>query len=257
MDRVRTLIVDDEAPARAKMRRLLAADAGIEVLGEAAGGAEAVELIVGLRPDLVFLDVQMPRLDGFGVIDALAGEALPHIVFATAFDEYAVRAFEVHAVDYLLKPFDAARFQQALDRARSRIRAAPSERDDDDTRRVRLAMDDARPAARPLDRLLVRTANGSGRLVTLREVDWFEAEENYVRLHHGAASYLVRGTLAALEARLDPALFVRVHRSHIVNLDAVRELHPWSHGDWRIELRGGRQLTLSRRYRGRLPGLSG
>lgn len=253
MDRIRVVIVDDEPPALAKMRRLLKSDAGVEVVAEAASGPEAVERIAALQPDLVFLDVQMPGMDGFAVIDALAGETLPHIVFATAFDEYAVRAFGVHAVDYLLKPFDAARLREALERARQRIAGAAGTADDERFRRVAR---DARPAGRPLSRLLVRTSGGTARLLPLHEVDWIEAEENYVRLHSGADSFLVRGTLTALEERLDPERFVRAHRSHIVNLEAIRELHPWSHGDWKIVLHTGRELMLSRRFRDRLPELS-
>lgn len=253
MHRIRVIIVDDEPPARAKMRRLLARDTEVEIVGEAASGADAVEAIVALRPDLVFLDVQMPGMDGFAVIETLAGEVLPHIIFATAFDEYAVRAFDVHAVDYLLKPFDESRFQQALERAKARLHSKPSA---GFAQEVQRAIADARPTARPIDRLLVRKANGSARLVPLRDVEFFEVEENYVRVHLPTESYIVRGTLTGLEQRLDPARFARIHRSHIVNLDAVKELHPWSHGDWRIVLRSGRELTLSRRYRARLPELS-
>jgi two-component system, LytTR family, response regulator len=212
-----------------------------------------VERIVALQPDVAFLDVQMPGMDGFQVIDALAGEALPAVVFATAFDEYAVRAFQVHAVDYLLKPFDATRLRQALERARQRIASSGAAEEGE---RVRRAVREASPATRPLTRLLVRTPNGAARLLPVGDVDWMEAEENYVRLHAGGESYLVRGTLTSLEERLDAERFVRVHRSHIVNLESIRELHPWSHGDWRIVLHSGRELMLSRRFRDRLPELS-
>jgi two-component system LytT family response regulator len=253
MEPVRVLIADDEPPARAKVRRFLAADPEVEVVGEAGSGPEAVDAIHRLRPDLVFLDIQMPGADGFGVLAALRPGTLPHVVFVTAYDEYALRAFDVHAVDYLLKPFDADRFRTALARAKERVRARPPA--DDLEQRIRRALADARPAAY-LDRVLVRTGS---RAVFLRtdEVDWLEAEENYVRLHAGAESYLVRGTLAGLEERLDPAKFIRVHRSHIVNLGSIRELHPWSHGDWMIVLRDGRELMLSRRYRDRIPELAG
>lgn len=253
MDVIRVVIADDEPPALAKMRRLLDAEPDVKLVGEASSGAEAVECIAELRPDVAFLDVQMPGLDGFQVVDALAGEVLPEIVFATAFDEYAVRAFEVHAVDYLLKPFEAARLRQALERVRQRVRAAGgAERSD----RIRQAVRQAQATRRPLIRLLVRTATGAARLLRLDDVTWIQAEENYVRLHVGAESYLVRGTLASLEERLDADRFVRVHRSHIVNLEAIRELQPWSHGDWRIILHDGRELMLSRRYRDRLPELA-
>jgi two-component system, LytTR family, response regulator len=251
---VRVLIADDEPPARAKVRRFLSADPEVEVVGEAGSGPEAVEAIQRLRPDLVFLDIQMPGADGFGVLAALEAGTLPHVVFVTAYDEYALRAFEVHAVDYLLKPFDADRFRTALDRAKERVRARPPA--DDLEGRIRRALAEARTPPAYLDRVLVRTGS---RAVFLRtdEIDWLEAEENYVRLHAGRESYLVRGTLAGLEERLDPAKFIRVHRSHIVNLASIRELHPWSHGDWMIVLRDGRELMLSRRYRDRLPELAG
>lgn len=256
MEPVRVLIADDEPPARAKVRRFLAADPEVDVVGEAGSGPEAVEAIRRLRPELLFLDIQMPGADGFGVLAALEGEALPHVVFVTAYDAYALRAFEVHAVDYLLKPFDADRFRTALVRAKERVRArVPA--DDDLEQRIRRVLAEARPApAAYLDRVLVRTG---GRAVFVRtdEVDWLEAEENYVRLHAGTESYLVRGTLAGLEERLDPAKFIRVHRSHVVNLGSIRELHPWSHGDWMIVLRDGRELMLSRRYRDRIPELAG
>jgi two-component system LytT family response regulator len=253
---VRVLIADDERPARAKLRRFLAADPQVELAGEAASGTEAVEMIERLRPDLVFLDIQMPGADGFGVLQAIGPAALPHVVFVTAYDEYALRAFEVHAVDYLLKPFDADRFRTALARAKERVRGRTPAGDEALDARIRRVLAEARPAPAYLERVLVRTG---ARAVFLRvdEIDWLEAEENYVRLHAGRESYLVRGTLAGLEERLDPARFVRVHRSHMVSLAAIRELHPWSHGDWMIVLRDGRELMLSRRYRDRIPELAG
>jgi two-component system LytT family response regulator len=253
---VRVLIADDEPPARAKLRRLLDADPEVAVVGEAASGTEAVEMIERLRPELVFLDIQMPGADGFGVLQAIDPAVMPHVVFVTAYDEYALRAFEVHAVDYLLKPFDADRLRTALTRAKERVRARPVAGGDGLDERIRRVLAEARPAPAYLERVLVRTGT---RAVFLRtdQVDWLEAEENYVRLHAGQESYLVRGTLAGLEERLDPARFIRVHRSHIVNLASIRELHPWSHGDWMIVLRDGRELMLSRRYRDRIPELAG
>ncbi|HEU4883305.1 MAG TPA: LytTR family DNA-binding domain-containing protein [Longimicrobium sp.] len=256
MEPFRVLIADDEPPARAKLRRLLDADPESSVAGEAASGTEAVEMIERLRPDLVFLDIQMPGADGFGVLQAVDPAALPHVVFVTAYDEHALRAFEVHAVDYLLKPFDADRFRTALARAKERVRARPSAGEDGLDARIRRVLAEARPAPAYLERVLVRTGTCAVFLRT-DEVDWLEAEENYVRLHAGTESYLVRGTLAGLEERLDPARFIRVHRSHIVNLASIRELHPWSHGDWMIVLRDGRELMLSRRYRDRIPELAG
>ncbi|HEX7118234.1 MAG TPA: LytTR family DNA-binding domain-containing protein [Longimicrobiales bacterium] len=255
MDRIRVLIVDDEPPARAKVRRFLAADPEIEVVGEAGSGVEAVEAVAALAPDLVFLDVQMPGLDGFGVLDALGAGAVPDVVFVTAYDEYAVRAFEVHAVDYLLKPVGPDRFQRALGRAKARVRARRDGADDGLDRRLREVLEQVRARPAYLERLLVPDGARSV-LLDVDRIDWIEAERNYVRLHVGAASHLLRGTLAALEARLDPARFIRIHRSHIVNADRVREIHPWSHGDQLVVLRDGTELTLSRRYRDRLSRLS-
>ena len=249
MDRIRVLIVDDEPPARAKVRRFLADDPEVEIAGEAGSGAEAVEAVARLAPDVVFLDVQMPGLDGFGVVDALAGGQMPHVVFVTAYDAYAVRAFEVHAVDYLLKPFDEERFRTALERARQRIREG--RREDDEARLARW-IDTARPGPAHLQRILVRRGD-TAVLLRVDEIDWIEAADNYVRIHAGGEAHLVRGTLTGYEARLDPARFARIHRSHIVNLDRVRTLHPWSHGDWLVVLHDGTELMLSRRYRDRLP----
>jgi two-component system LytT family response regulator len=248
MDRIRVLIVDDEAPARAKLRRFLAADPEVEVVGEAGSGTEAVEAVRALAPDVVFLDIQMPGLDGFGVVAALEGEPLPQVVFVTAYDEFAVKAFEVHAVDYLLKPFGPDRFARALTRVKERVRAR---RDDGLDRRLRTVL--AAVTRRPtyLERILVPDG-GKSVLLEVSRIDWIEAEGNHVRLHVGTASHLVRATLAALEERLDPARFLRIHRSRIVNADRIREVHPWSHGDQLVALRDGTELIMSRRYRDRL-----
>jgi two-component system, LytTR family, response regulator len=247
MDRIRALIIDDEPPARAKVRRFLATDPEVEIVGEAGSGTEAVEAIERMAPDLIFLDVQMPGLDGFGVLDALDRGPLPCVVFVTAFDQYAVRAFEVHALDYLLKPFTAERFQRALARARGRVR---ERRGDDLDRRLRRALAELRPGPPPLERLLVRSGEKQI-VVDVNRIDWMEAEQNYVRLHVGATSYLVRGTLTGLEERLDRGRFIRIHRSRIINADRVREISPWSHGDQLVVLQDGTELLLSRRYRDR------
>jgi two-component system LytT family response regulator len=197
------------------------------------------------RPDLVFLDVQMPGMDGFEVLDALDPATLPAVVFVTAYDRYALKAFDVHAVDYLLKPFDRQRFASALDRARLDLRAA------DAGRRILALVADLRRERRPQQRIVVKAA---GRVFFLRpaEIDWMEAAGNYVRLHVGKKSHLVRETMKGLEDRLDPDTFVRIHRSRIVNLDRVRELQPWFHGEHLIVLTSGEQLTTSRRHSVRL-----
>lgn len=254
MSQIRVLIVDDEAPARSKVRRLLRPHADLELVGEASTGTEAIRLARETRPDLILLDVQMPAPDGLGVVRELqkAGAPVPYVVFLTAYDAYAVQAFELHAVDYLLKPFDAARFDHAVERARAAIltRAEPL-----DDRLARLI--EALRAPEPyMDRLLVRQGQKSV-LLRIADVDWIEAAQNYVILHSAGTQYMVRGTLQELEARLDPARFARVHRSRIVNLDRVQELHPWSHGDVQLVLVDGTRLMLSRRYRDRLPTLGG
>jgi two-component system LytT family response regulator len=240
---LRVLIVDDEAPARRRLARLLAAVPDVALAGEAEGGHEAVERIRALAPDLVLLDVQMPGLDGFGVVDAVGPSAMPAVVFVTAYDAHALRAFEVRALDYLLKPVAPERLREAVDRARPRAAA----------RRIADAVDadDApvgAPAAPPLRHLLVHDARGA-QLLPVDDVELARAERNYVALHTARGVFRVRGTIGTLAARLDAARFLRVNRSDVVRLDAIRELQPWSHGDYRIVLRDGTALLWSRRFR--------
>ena len=243
---LRALVVDDEAPARRRIRRLLAAEPDVAVVGECGDGASAIAAIASARPDLVFLDVQMPERDGFDVVKSIPPRQLPAILFVTAHDRYALRAFDVHAVDYLLKPFTGDRFRTALDRARERIaRHAP------DAALAGLAAE-LRQRAAYLSRVPVKTG-GRTVLVDLATVDWMEAADNYVRLHVQQREYLVRETLAALDAQLDPDLFARIHRSIIVRIDRIVELRPTSHGDAEVVLRGGARLAVSRTWRHRLP----
>jgi two-component system LytT family response regulator len=230
---VRVLIVDDEEPARRKIRRLLSGETDVEVVGEAATGAEAIEAIRRLTPDLVFLDVQIPPPNGFGIIDALGRDNAPDLIFVTAFDEHALRAFEVRALDYLLKPVTPARFREALDRARERFEQAPSSAP-------------ARP--KPLARILVRD-DTKAFLLALDRVDRIEADGNYVRLHSNGRSFTVRMAIGALAGRLDADQFLRISRSAIVRLDAIKELHPWFHGDYHVVMTDGARLTWTRRYR--------
>jgi two-component system LytT family response regulator len=240
--KLRALIVDDERVARQRIRRLLASTAGdIAVIGECGDGVAAVETIAREEPDLVFLDVQMPELDGFGVVSALDSAALPAIIFVTAFDKYALRAFDVHAIDYLLKPFTAERFRTAVLRARDRIQRRTL-----DNGLASLART-LRERPRYLTRVSVKTA-GKIVLVEVSTVDWIEAADNYVRLHVGSREYLHRETLAGLEKQLDPERFVRIHRSALVQIDRIAELHPASHGDMDVVLRHGKTLTLSRTF---------
>jgi two-component system LytT family response regulator len=232
---------------------MLAEDPEIEILEECANGEEALEAIEKHSPDLIFLDVEMPGMDGFAVIEELDAESMPAIVFVTAYDQYAVRAFEVYALDYLLKPFDRERFDKALERAKSHI---VTEKSENMSRRILDALEQIKSKPTHLERLVIKM-NGHIFFVRAEEIDWLEAEGNYVRLHTGKESYLLRDTISALESQLDPKRFVRVHRSAIVNIDRIQELQPWFHGEYRIILREGVQLTLSRSYKEKLHELLG
>ncbi len=243
---IRALVVDDEAPARAKVVKLLAAEPEIEVVGEAADGEEAVERIRELAPDLVFLDVQMPRLDGFGVIAEVGVDAMPRVVFVTAYDDHALEAFEVHAFDYLLKPFSPARFRRVLERVRRETAGA------DLSRRLDEVLRAARPRPSYLRRILVKKGDEREVLLPLDQVDVIRSERNYLRFVTPEREYRRRGTLTDLVRRLDPERFLRVSRSEVVRLDAIRELQPWFHGDYRVVLHDGTVLTWSRRYRAKV-----
>lgn len=247
---IRTLIVDDEALARGKLRQLLAAEPDVELLGEAGDGVSAVEAIVTFTPDLVFLDVQMPELDGFGVLDGLGDKRPPCVIFVTAHDDFALKAFEVHAIDYLLKPFDRERFAKALARARQHLARATSTGSPQGPALAGLLSDVVRqrPAA---GRIPVKS---DGRIVLLKiaEIDWIEAADNYAVLHVGKDSHIVRETMNSLEARLDPAQFLRINRSTIVSIDRIRDLEPLFHGEYSVRLHNGTKLTCSRGYKDRL-----
>ena len=232
--KIRTLVVDDEPVARARVMSLLRDEADIEVIGECESGPEAISAIETTSPDLVFLDIQMPQMNGLELAKTL-GETMPAVVFVTAYDEYALRAFEVHALDYVLKPFSAERFKSALMHARQHLstRKAPGSPEAAPTRRERLVI------------------KSSGRIYFVRtlEIDWCEAAGNYVRLHVGQQTHLVRGTMGHIESQLDPAQFVRVHRSTIVNVDRIQELRSSFNGEYVILLHDKTRLTLSRGYR--------
>jgi two-component system LytT family response regulator len=236
---IRVLLVDDERPARRKMARFLAAASDFEVIGEAGDGAEAIAAIQSSRPDLVFLDVQMPKLDGFQVASALT-PPLPEIVFVTAHDQFALKAFEVHALDYLLKPYDEDRLLKVLDRVRERRKGTG---DRELMERLQRLLAEPRYA----DRVLVNE-NGRAFFVPLADVDWIEGARNYVMLHAGGKTHTIRGTLDGLAKRLDPSAFVRVNRSAIVRLDSIRELQPWFHGEYKIVMKDGQTINWSRRY---------
>jgi two-component system LytT family response regulator len=244
---LRAVVVDDEAPARAKLRRYLAASEGVAWVGEAGDGREAVALIRRERPDVVFLDITMPGMDGFAVLQAL-GDPLPaEIVFVTARDDQAVRAFEVHAFDYLLKPVGPERFQAAVRRLREKVAPALhiGARVDD-------LLDSAPPPSHYLERVLL-PAGDAAELVPVERIDRIESDRNYLQLFVDGAPRRLRGTLDAMQARLHPARFVRVNRSTVVQLDAIREVQPWPEGEKRLLLRDGSRVTWTKRYLEDLP----
>jgi len=243
--RIRTLVVDDEPIARARVLRLLSEEPDIDVVGECGDGPQAVTAITAMSPDLIFLDVQLPEMDGFEVARALQPDRMPAVVFVTAFDQYALRAFECHALDYLLKPFSAQRFKAALAHARQQLAQRQA------TTIGRQLLDilpDMRQREPVMDRLVVKS---SGRVyfVRIADIDWCEAAGNYVSLHVGPQCHLIRETMSRLEAQLDTRQFVRIHRSTIVNIDRVQELRSSFNGEHVLLLRDGTRLTLSRGYR--------
>lgn len=228
--RLRALIADDEPLARRKIRTLLSREPDAEVAGECGSGPEAARLIRELEPNLVFLDIEMPELDGLSVLEGLGSRMAPAVIFVTAYDQYAIRAFDVKALDYLLKPIDRRRFQTALERAREHLRRSSDSE------------------ATPLTRLLVRSGD---RLQVLKvdDIDWVEAADNYVKVRALGQFHLLRETLARLRSRLDPSRFPRIHRSALVNVERIQSLYPLFHGDQMVVLQDGTELPLSRRYR--------
>lgn len=240
-DPLRILIVDDEPLARDSIRSLLAGDAEVRVVGEGTG-SDAEALIARGRPDIMFLDIQMPEVDGFGVLDRVGADTVPAVIFVTAYDQYAVRAFEVHALDYLLKPFDDKRFAGALARAKERVSA--QRRGEVDNRIAELLKDRDLSRTRFLIPVRDKTI-----VVDAAQIDWIEASDYYVTLHTGAAAHLLRQTMDEIEKQLDRRQFFRVHRSAIVNVDRVREIHPLFRGDCALVLADGRRIKLSRSRR--------
>jgi len=245
---IRTLIVDDEPLARDRIKRFLAGEPDLELVGEAADGREAVAAVLALKPDLIFLDIQIPELDGFGVLQAVGIEHLPAVIFVTAYDRYALQAFDVNALDYLLKPYNRERFRKAVERARAQLSHAPTGALNE---RLLSLLENFKTEPRPLERLMIKAA---GRVFFLRteEIDWIEAEGNYLRLHVGSDAHLLRETMNRLASKLDPDKFLRIHRSTLVNIERIKELQPLFSGDHVVILRDGRQLTLSRSYRDKM-----
>jgi two-component system LytT family response regulator len=257
LSQLRAVIVDDEPAARRGIRLLLEQDGGVDVVGEASGGAEAAELIAREKPDLAFLDVQMPGCDGFQALARLNLEQAPAVVFVTAYDEHALRAFEVNAVDYLLKPYDDARFEAALQRAKEAVRRRQA---DTVNTRLHQLLDYLQHSPPPAavepsaDRILLKS---SGEIFFLKaeEIDWIEAEGDYMKFHVGGRTHLMRETMARLEARLNPQRFIRIHRSTIVNIDRLRKLSPSFAGEYAVILHDGTKLKLSRGYHERIAAL--
>jgi two-component system, LytTR family, response regulator len=245
---IRALIADDEALARKFIRRMLKDDPDIEIAGECGNGKETVAMIRKQNPDLVFLDVQMPEMDGFAVLESIGVERLPEIIFATAYEQYAIRAFELHALDYLLKPFDQARFKDAIKHAKERFR---SERQDEGRTQISALLESIKNKSQYLDRLMIK-ASGRITFLSTDEINWIEADDKYVHLHTGKISPMVRQTLSAMETQLDPRKFRRIHRSAIVNVERIKELQPLFNGEHSILLEDGTKLTLSRNYKDKL-----
>ena len=250
---IRALIVDDEPLARRRIKRMLAHDPDVAIVGDCSNGKEAIAAIKSESPDLIFLDVQMPEVDGFDVLAAAQTSGRPLVIFVTAYDQYALRAFEVAAVDYLVKPFDRRRFEGALQRAKSRL---ASGREIDLNQQTLALLAELKAQSNHVERLVIK-AGGRAFFLKTDEIDWIEAEGKYVRLHVGKESYLLREAMGSMESQLDPKKFPRIHRSTIVNIERVRELQPWFHNEYRVILKDGTELMLSRSCRKRLGELLG
>ncbi|HEX6695114.1 MAG TPA: LytTR family DNA-binding domain-containing protein [Longimicrobiales bacterium] len=250
---IRAVIVDDEPLARLRISDLLAAADDVDVIAQCANGEEAIRVIVDTNPDLLFLDVQMPEIDGFDVLQAVGVGSVPVVIFVTAYDQFALRAFEANALDYLLKPYDDERFNAALQRARARIRL---QQKDDVDRRLLALLRDARGDRGYLQRLVVPSGQRSV-FIRVEQIDWIEAERNYVRLHVGGQSYLLRENVSRIAAALDPAMFCQIHRSTIVNIDRIQEVESLSNAEYLVVLQDGTKLSSGRKYRGNLHSIMG
>ncbi len=252
--KIRTLIIDDEPLARERLRTLLEREDDVDVVGECGEGVEAVETILRLTPDLVFLDVQMPGVDGFEVIRRVGADAMPFVVFATAYDEFALQAFEANALDYLLKPFERDRFRVSLDRARRQLGVRePGPQLDP---RFVAWLEGQHQESGYRDRFVVKTGSRF-RVIRAEDVDWVEAADNYVKLHVGKEAHLLRETMAEMDRLLDPRRFVRIHRSTILNVDRIHTIESWGAGEFLFILADGSKLASSRSYRDRLRSVLG
>lgn len=245
MSKIRTVIVDDEPLARERLRKLISNEEDLELIEMCENGQEAIDYLSEDLPHLLFLDIQMPEIDGFQVLKKINYEDIPCIVFVTAYDEYALRAFEVNALDYLLKPFDQQRFKKAVARVRNQLQNQTQNQLD--SRLTRL-VDSLDKSSSYLERIMIK-ANGRVYFVKTDEVDWIEAAGNYLKLHCGKKNHMIRETMSNMEEKLDPDQFFRIHRSVIVNIEKIKELQPWFHGDYMITLLDGQKLTMSRNYK--------
>ena len=248
---IRTVIIDDERLARQRIRRMLANSPDFEVMAEFENSQHGLEYLEDTGADLLFLDVQMPGLDGFALLEALDPARMPMVIFVTAYDEYALRAFEYHAFDYLLKPFDQTRFEKALERARKQLTSQGSNNE-----KLLNLLNEIRQRNQEPARFAIKTP---GRVFFVRQedIDWIEAADNYVNLHVGADTHLIRETMNSLEGRLDSRKFLRIHRSTSVNAERIKDLRPWFHGEYVVLLKDGTELTLSRTYREKILSLLG
>ncbi len=242
---IRTIIIDDEPVARRIIKKYLKDESEFEIIAECRDGAEAVEKILALKPDLIFLDIQMPEVDGFDVVNSIKAKYLPYIIFVTAYDQYAVKAFEINALDYLLKPFDKARLFKSISRAKDIINSR-----DDYQFKINDLLAELKNDKKYLNRIMIKS---SGRIFFLKtsEIDWIEAAAYYIKIHSGKNSYLIRETLNNFEAGLDPEIFTRVHRSYIVNIEKIREVQPWFNNKYVAILNDGVEVSISRSYKDR------
>ncbi len=243
---IRAIIIDDEPLAREKVQLFAASEPDIEIVDVCTNGHEAISSFNTYKPDLLFLDIQMPELNGFEVLQQLPTNPLPGIIFITAYDEFALRAFEFHALDYLLKPYDRERFQKSVAHARATLRSTTET--ETTTQQIKLLLNSIQQNSNKLERLIVKT---NGRIIFLRieEIDWMEAAGNYVKLHVGNETHLIRETMNGLEQQLNPLKFIRIHRSTIINIEKIKELEPYFNGEYKVILSNNIQLILSRNYR--------
>lgn len=243
--KVRTIVVDDEPLACKRLAKLLKEDDEIEVVEICANGQEAIEQINEQSPDLIFLDIQMPEINGFEVLQNIEPEKVPIVIFVTAYDEYALQAFEVHALDYLMKPFNKERFRDSLKRAKTTILNDNTEMIGE---KIENLLNYLEPEEESLKRILIKTSNRYFFLKTV-DIDWIESAGNYVRIHSGNSNYLIRETMINMEKKLDSEQFFRIHRSTIINVDKVKELEQWFHGDYQVIMYNDEKLTMSRNYK--------